>query len=45
MELTPSESSKLGIISQFSNVKRAKPELYQLLADMSPTAKILDYYC
>jgi hypothetical protein len=39
MQLKPEESSALGLIVQFSRVKRAKPDLQAMLERLGPDAK------
>jgi hypothetical protein len=39
MELKPEESSALGLIAQFSRVKRAQPELQTMLERLGPDAQ------
>ena len=39
MQLKPEESSQLGLVAQFSKVKRAREELKTMVDKLSPSAK------
>ena len=39
MQLRPDESSQLGLVAQFSKVKRARKELETMVDTLSPSAK------